>query len=658
MQSPNTLPNPSPLPSVVSPRRQLLLARKFILLGLLALVMTALPTGLYFRSSAPVIANAELQNSGIAPLLALQDVVRLTQQHRGLSAGMLAGNAKLEVRRPETRDALTKAIAALDERLLASAAPHLVSQWAERKQHWLALEQAVAQRQLKPAESTVRHTALVAELLALNSNVMDDYGLSHDTTADGYALIMAAFVNAPALAERLGQLRAQGTGLLVTGNLLPENRATLAAVKDRTQELLGDMTGNLDKATAANAVFKANLGDKAQSLKDEIAKSLAMVDQDLIQAAELKLAPDIYFQALTDAINAVYAFNTVALKDLSALLDQRANHLRHTQWAMFASLMLLLAVAATLAGLFARGILRQLGGEPDYARAVVQRIASGNLSQPVQLAAGDTTSLLAAMALMQTWLADVVGEVRRNADSLATASVQIAQGNLDLSGRTEEQASGLQATAAAMDQLNATVSQNADNAQQAKQLALGAASVAQRGGQSVGEVVETMKGINTSSRKIGEIIGVIDGIAFQTNILALNAAVEAARAGEQGRGFAVVATEVRNLAGRSADAAREIKGLINASVERVEQGTAQVDRAGATMTEVVAAVQRMTDIMAEISAASVEQSAGVAQVGSSVSQMDRTTQQNAALVEESAAATESMRDQAQQLVKAVSVFRL
>ena len=346
------------------------------------------------------------------------------------------------------------------------------------------------------------------------------------------------------------------------------------------------------------------------------------------------------------------------MKDLSALLDQRANPLRHTQWAMLAGLTLLLAVSATLGSLFARSILRQLGGEPDYARAVVQRIASGNLSQPVQLAAGDATSLLAAMAQMQTWLADVAGEVRRNADSLATASVQIAQGNLDLSGRTEEQASGLQATAAAMDQLNATVSQNADNAQQAKQLALGAASVAQRGGQSVGEVVETMKGINTSSRKIGEIIGVIDGIAFQTNILALNAAVEAARAGEQGRGFAVVATEVRNLAGRSADAAREIKGQINASVERVEQGTAQVDRAGATMTEVVAAVQRMTDIMAEISAASVEQSAGVAQVGSSVGQMDRATQQNAALVEESAAATESMRDQAQQLVKAVSVFRL
>ena len=381
------------------------------------------------------------------------------------------------------------------------------------------------------------------------------------------------------------------------------------AVKDRAQEQLGDTTTHLGKATAANAVFKANLGDKAQRLQDDIAKSLAMIDQDLIQASELKLAPDLYFQALTDTINAVYGFNALALKDLSALLDQRANPLRHTQWAMLAGLTLLLAVSATLGSLFARSILRQLGGEPDYARAVVQRIASGNLSQPVQLAAGDATSLLAAMAQMQTWLADVAGKVRRNADSLATASVQIAQGNLDLSGRTGEQASGLQATAAAMDQLNATVSQNADNAQQAKQLAL-------------------------------------------------NAAVEAARAGEPGRGFAVVASEVRNLAGRNADAAREIKGLINASVERVEQGTAQVDRAGATMTEGVAAVQRMTDIMAEISAASVEQSAGVAQVGSSVSQMDRATQQNAALVEQSAAATESMRDQAKQLVQAVSVFRL
>jgi methyl-accepting chemotaxis protein len=241
---------------------------------------------------------------------------------------------------------------------------------------------------------------------------------------------------------------------------------------------------------------------------------------------------------------------------------------------------------------------------------------------------------------------------------VATASAQIAQGNQDLSQRTEQQAAALQQTAASMEQLGSTVKLNADNARQANQLALSASGVAVQGGEVVNQVVATMKGIQDSSRRIADIIGVIDGIAFQTNILALNAAVEAARAGEQGRGFAVVATEVRSLAQRSATAAREIKTLISASVERVEQGTAQVDLAGAKMAEIVGSVQRVTDIMAEISAASAEQSSGVNQVGQAVTQMDQTTQQNAALVEEGTAAAESLKGQAQQLVQAVAVFRL
>jgi len=265
---------------------------------------------------------------------------------------------------------------------------------------------------------------------------------------------------------------------------------------------------------------------------------------------------------------------------------------------------------------------------------------------------------LRALGEMQDALMRVVSTVRQNAESVATASAQIAQGNADLSQRTEEQASTLQQTAASMEELGSTVKLNADNAKQANQLAHGASDIAVKGGEVVSQVVATMAEINSSSKRIADIIGVIDGIAFQTNILALNAAVEAARAGEQGRGFAVVAGEVRNLAQRSAEAAKEIKALITASVERVDQGSALVDRAGTTMTEVVNSIRRVTDIMGEISAASSEQSSGVSQVGDAVVQMDQATQQNAALVEESAAAAESLRSQALQMVQVVAVFRL
>jgi methyl-accepting chemotaxis protein len=314
---------------------------------------------------------------------------------------------------------------------------------------------------------------------------------------------------------------------------------------------------------------------------------------------------------------------------------------------------------SVLAGLWlVRGITRQLGGEPADVAALANAIADADLSRPVHVKPGDTGSVVAAMARMQQSLSQTVSAVRGGSESVATASAQIAQGNQDLSQRTEQQASALQQTAASMEQLGSTVKLNADNARQANQLALKASTVAEQGGAVVSQVVQTMKGINDSSNKIADIIGVIDGIAFQTNILALNAAVEAARAGEQGRGFAVVATEVRNLAQRSAAAAKEIKSLISASVERVGQGTAQVDEAGAKMNEIVTSIRRVTDIMGEISAASAEQSSGVGQVGQAVAQMDQATQQNAALVEESAAAAESLRGQAQRLVQAVAVFRL
>ena len=315
--------------------------------------------------------------------------------------------------------------------------------------------------------------------------------------------------------------------------------------------------------------------------------------------------------------------------------------------------------AAAIAGvLITRGLTRALGAEPAELGHAAQKIASGDLSPVAGAASAPKGSVMVSLGAMQESLAGIVGQVRNSSDSIATGSAQIATGNADLSQRTEEQASALQQTAATMDELGSTVRNNADNAAQANQLALGASAVAAKGGDVVNQVVGTMKGINDSSKKIADIISVIDGIAFQTNILALNAAVEAARAGEQGRGFAVVASEVRSLAQRSAEAAKEIKVLITDSVAQVEQGTVLVDQAGHTMEEIVGAIKRVSDIVGEISSASVEQSSGVTQVGQAVSQMDQVTQQNAALVEESAAAAESLRHQAEQLVHAVAVFKL
>jgi methyl-accepting chemotaxis protein len=323
---------------------------------------------------------------------------------------------------------------------------------------------------------------------------------------------------------------------------------------------------------------------------------------------------------------------------------------------LVAALSLLAVVGSAVAGVvIVRDILRRVAS----AQHTAERIAGGDLTQPITVHGSDELAqLLAAMQRMQQQLNQVVSSVRDNAESVATASQQIAQGNVDLSHRTEEQASSLQQTASSMEQLGTTVQHNAANARQASELAAGARQVARQGGDAVQQVVDTMRGIEDSSRKIADIIGVIDGIAFQTNILALNAAVEAARAGEQGRGFAVVASEVRTLAQRSAAAAREIKELIQASVSRVGQGTAQVHAAGERMQEIVSAVERVTGVIAEISTASAQQASGITQVGQAVSQMDQVTQQNAALVEESAAAAESLRQQADQLVAAVSSFKL
>ncbi|MDD0817086.1 methyl-accepting chemotaxis protein [Curvibacter sp. HBC28] len=343
----------------------------------------------------------------------------------------------------------------------------------------------------------------------------------------------------------------------------------------------------------------------------------------------------------------------------SALLIKGAEEQHSNQRTWLVAACLIAVVAAVVAGmLIVRSLTRALGAEPGVLGQAAEKVAGGDLSPVLGADSAPAGSVLASLGTMQQSLVRIVGQVRGAADSIATGTSEISVGNADLSQRTENQASALEETAATMEQFGTTVRHNADNARLANQLALNASEVASKGGTVVAQVVETMKGINDSSKKIGDIIGVIDGIAFQTNILALNAAVEAARAGEQGRGFAVVASEVRSLAGRSAEAAKEIKSLIGASVDQVEQGTVLVDQAGQTMEEVVAAITRVSDIVGEISSASSEQSSGVTQIGEAINQLDQTTQQNAALVEESAAAAQSLEHQSAQLVTAMAVFKL
>jgi methyl-accepting chemotaxis protein len=357
--------------------------------------------------------------------------------------------------------------------------------------------------------------------------------------------------------------------------------------------------------------------------------------------------------ALVHASNQYLAATSARVKQQTREAEQRFAFAR----AMLLAVCALAIVAALAAGIvIARSLMRALGAEPADLSAITQRVASGNLSPIEGAQSAPAGSVLAAMVEMQANLLKLIGEVRGAAHNIASGSSEIASGNVDLSARTEQQASSLQETAASMEQLTATVKQNADSAQQASSLASSASSVAHKGSSVVNQVVATMEQISQSSAKIGDITGIIEGIAFQTNILALNAAVEAARAGEQGRGFAVVASEVRSLAQRSSSAAKEIKDLISSSAQTIQNGAALAGDAGKTMAEVTQAVARVTDIMQEIAAASGEQSRGIEQVNQAITQMDEVTQQNAALVEQAAAASQSLESQGRQLTESVAFF--
>jgi methyl-accepting chemotaxis protein len=432
----------------------------------------------------------------------------------------------------------------------------------------------------------------------------------------------------------------------------------IKALDDKYQQSAAPLDALFTGAvTADEKAALSSIKDTERRVQPLIAKVIELRSAEQFAQASSLLAQQVG-PAFVDWLASVNK-----LIDLEEKMSQDATAGARALSSSFFTWMLLLCSVAIAAGVssawyIGRGLLKQLGGQPDYAVSIVTRIAAGDLSVAIHTAKDDHSSLLFAMKKMRDNLVGIVAQVRTGTETIFNASTEIAAGNFDLSSRTERQAGTLEETASSLEELTSTVRQNADNARQANVLAESASEVAVRGGAVVAQVVETMAAINESSKKIVDIIGVIDSIAFQTNILALNAAVEAARAGEQGRGFAVVATEVRNLAQRSASAASEIKALIGSSVQRVDIGARLVDDAGTTMEEIVRSVKRVTDIMAEISLASQEQSTGIESVNQAVGEMDEATQQNAAMVEQASSAAASLQKEAQMLAEVVGVFQL
>ncbi len=498
---------------------------------------------------------------------------------------------------------------------------------------------------------------LVVSLLSLRA-----VGDSHDDLLEFFEQTTARTSAATSLrgAASARAIAARNLVLVTTPAERDVEKAAVVAAHENVQKFAAELKRRLAKDGNVSSDERKAYGEIEQIESKYGPVALNIVDHALKgerDTATAKMNADCrpLLAALLKATNAYVAATDATAKQQVEAAD--ADYASSRNMMIAASIVAVLAAIA-LAVLVARSLQVALGAEPARLSSVAHAFAEGDLSPIDGAASAPKGSVMASLGESQQALAKLVGQVRTSSDSIATGSAEIAIGNADLSQRTEEQASNLQMTAASMEEMSATVKNNADTARQATQLANSASEAAVKGGEVVGQVVATMEDISASSKKINDIIGTIDGIAFQTNILALNAAVEAARAGEQGRGFAVVAGEVRSLAQRSAEAAKEIKGLIGASVEKVEAGTQLVADAGSTMEDIVSQVKRVADLIAEISSSGVEQTAGIGQVSDAVNQLDQVTQQNAALVEESAAAADSLKQQATRLAELVSTFRL
>ncbi|NHZ32854.1 methyl-accepting chemotaxis protein [Massilia rubra] len=627
----------------------------YLILSVLGIMVTSIPTYLYFKEAAKGLTAYASEQAGMPGVASILRVIQLTQQHRGLSALVLGGDKGAEDKRAAKQREAEAAFAVVDSLMTHISDPTIAMRWSEPRREWETLRSGVSGKTMTVAQSYAAHTALLAKALKVNELIGDYYGLSLDPDKDSYQLIQAMYYQLPYLTEELGQLRAKGAGLLGKKEATQEERQIISSMIGKINDRVQQTTNAFGKAATYNPAIGASM---APLMNDAVTLSTTLTGlatEQILKPEALSYSASEYVAAATRAIDAQFTLNSAAKADLDTMFVTKIGNFHAERWTMLGVMLALLGAAGWFTVLVTRAVTVPL----NNAVAVAQSVASGNLVNEFDVGAdNEVGKMLRALKDMNDSLRGIVGDVRVSIENISAATRDIASGNNDVSSRLESQASNLEETASSMEELTSTVKQNADNAHQANELVLGASQAATKGAAVVSQVVRTMGDINEGSRKIVDIISVIDGIAFQTNILALNAAVEAARAGEQGRGFAVVASEVRNLAQRSASAAKEIKVLINHSVDRVEAGNQLANDAGSAMSEILNSVTRITSIMAEIAVASAEQGAGIEQINHAVTQMDDMTQQNAALVEQTAAASSSLQEQAATLVQAMSIFTL
>jgi methyl-accepting chemotaxis protein len=639
------------LTPVVSLMRRLRLMPKFALVALVFMMPLLLMLTLLYTELQQSVHAAENERVGLRYIRELEDVMRLAQKHRALRHMQLSGNASAKILADQLLEELDARIAALDA--IDKASPEIgVNQiWAEIRQDWHAVHEKKSAAKAK--DSYADHTAAIEKMTRLNALVADKSGLTLDPQIDSYHLTAALVHSIPNIVDLLSQLTGRGAAYIDTALLEPNEDMMLNSSMMVARRDLARMPEQFEAAFRENPDLKSTLQPSLISVQD----AFAFLDRarDEVLNSFNQTSGNQFFDAGSRSIDGIHATARASAAALDTLLAERIQRY---------SIRLYLIVAVAFGGLaltayLLAGFYISFSREVEELEQAVARTAAGDLSGHVSSDAKDEIGgLVNAFGKMNGELAHLVAQVRTGSEAITHTSHELAADNADLSERTESQAGSLQQTASSMEELTSIVRQNDQNANEANMLVLSAAEVARKGGDAVREVIDTMGSIKQSSYRIIDIIRVIDGIAFQTNILALNAAVEAARAGEQGRGFAVVAAEVRALAQRSAGAAKQIKTLIESSVEQIDHGNTLVDAAGTTMEEIVASVQHVARIMSEITTASREQTAGIEQVNQAIGKMDEVTQRNALLVEHAAEASESLQAQANGLSEAVAAFKL